>query len=94
MHLQELLERSKHFFNSSQYVFTGMNGMGHIEKINQYFAPEKVLAGTCLIGTVLKAVGDVDFIGKAGVGSINVAAQFGYVDSVQKRLLLIWCIKS
>jgi len=37
MHLQELLERSKHFFNSSQYVFTGMNGMGHIEKINQYF---------------------------------------------------------
>lgn len=87
MHLQELLERSKHFFNSSQYVFTGMNGMGHIEKINQYFAPEKVLAGTCLIGTVLKAVGDVDFIGKAGVGSINVAAQSGKLDVVQEQIL-------
>ena len=87
MHLQELLERSKHFFNSSQYVFTGMNGMGHIEKINHYFAPEKVLAGTCLIGTVLKAAGDVDFIGKAGVGSINVAAQSGKLDVVQEEIL-------
>lgn len=87
MHLQELLERSKHFFNSNQYVFTGMNGMGHIEKINHYFVPEKVLAGTCLIGTVLKAAGDVDFIGKAGAGSINLAAQFGYVDSVQKQII-------
>lgn len=87
MHLQKLLERSEHFFNSNQYVFTGMNGMGHIEKINHYFVPEKVLAGTCLIGTVLKAAGDVDFIGKAGAGSINLAAQFGYVDSVQKQII-------
>ena len=61
MHLSQLLERSKHFFHENQYVFTGMNGMGHIEKINHYFAPEKVLAGTCLIGTVLKKAGEVDF---------------------------------
>ena len=87
MHLQELLERSKHFFNSSQYVFTGMNGMGHIEKINRYFAPEKVLTGTCLIGTVLKDAGNVDFIGKAGAGSINIAAQSGTIDDVQKQIV-------
>ena len=63
-HRPSLIERSKHFFHENQYVFTGMNGMGHIEKINRYFVPEKVLAGTCLIGTVLKDAGDVDFIGK------------------------------
>ena len=39
MHLSQLLERSKHFFYENQYVFTGMNGMGHIEKINRYFHP-------------------------------------------------------
>lgn len=87
MHLSQLLERSKHFFHENQYVFTGMNGMGHIEKINLYFAPEKVLAGTCLIGTVLKDAGNVDFIGKAGAGSINIAAQSGTVDDVQKQII-------
>lgn len=87
MHLSQLLERSKHFFHENQYVFTGMNGMGHIEKINLYFAPEKVLAGTCLIGTVLKDAGNVDFIGKAGAGSINVAAQSGKLDVVQEQIL-------
>lgn len=87
MHLSQLLERSKHFFHENQYVFTGMNGMGHIEKINRYFAPEKVLAGTCLIGTVLKDAGNVDFIGKAGAGSINIAAQSGTVDDVQKQII-------
>ena len=87
MHLSQLLERSKHFFHENQYVFTGMNGMGHIEKINRYFVPEKVLAGTCLIGTVLKDAGDVDFIGKAGAGSINIAAQSGTVDDVQKQII-------
>lgn len=57
-----------------------MNGMGHIEKINQYFPKENVIGGTCLIGTVLNKAGDVDFIGKAGAGSINLAPQSGRVD--------------
>lgn len=87
MNLSQLLERSKHFFHENQYVFTVMNGMGHIEKINRYFAPEKVLAGTCLIGTVLKGAGNVDFIGKAGAGSINIAAQSGTIDDVQKQII-------
>lgn len=87
MHLSQLLERSKHFFHENQYVFTGMNGMGHIEKINRYFAPEKVLAGTCLIGTVLKEAGSVDFIGKSGAGSVNLAAQVGTVDAVQEQII-------
>lgn len=74
MTLQDLLERSAHFFKpEKQYVFSGMNGMGHVEKLNKYFPKEHVLAGTCLIGTVLNKAGDVDFIGKPGAGSINVA---------------------
>ena len=81
MTLQDLLERSSHFFAPDhQYVFSGMNGMGHIEKINQYFPKENVIGGTCLIGTVLNKAGDVDFIGKAGAGSINLAPQSGRVD--------------
>lgn len=58
MTLQDLLERSSHFFAPDhQYVFSGMNGMGHIEKINQYFPKENVIGGTCLIGTVLNKAG-------------------------------------
>ncbi|MCG4840870.1 ketopantoate reductase family protein, partial [[Ruminococcus] torques] len=61
MTLQDLLERSAHFFKpEKQYVFSGMNGMGHVEKLNKYFPKEHVLAGTCLIGTVLNKAGDVD----------------------------------
>ena len=76
MTLDDLLTRTAHAFHpKSQHVFTGMNGMGHLEKINRYFPEDRVAAGTCLIGTVLNKAGDVDFIGKAGAGSINLAAQ-------------------
>ncbi len=76
MTLDDLLTRTAHAFDpKSQHVFTGMNGMGHLEKINRYFPEDRVAAGTCLIGTVLNKAGDVDFIGKAGAGSINLAAQ-------------------
>lgn len=88
MTLQDLLERSAHFFHPDhQYVFSGMNGMGHIEKINQYFPQEHVVAGTCLIGTVLNKAGDVDFIGKSGAGSINMAAQTGVADDRVKEIV-------
>ena len=30
-----------------------MNGMGHVEKLLNYFAPEKLIAGTALVATVL-----------------------------------------
>ncbi|MBB1080376.1 ketopantoate reductase family protein [Limosilactobacillus sp. STM2_1] len=88
MTLSDLLERSAHFFHSDhQYVFSGMNGMGHIEKINKYFPKEHVIAGTCLIGTVLNKAGDVDFIGKPGAGSINLAPQVGEPDERVKEIV-------
>lgn len=87
MGLTEMLTRSAHFFNADQYVVTAMNGMGHIEKINQYFKPEKVLGGTALIGTVLKQAGDVDFIGAAGAGSMNIANQTEQPDEVTHQIV-------
>lgn len=64
-----------------------MNGMGHIEKINQYFKPEKVLGGTALIGTVLKQAGDVDFIGAANAGSMNIANQTEQPDEMTHQIV-------
>lgn len=88
MTLADLLKRSAHFFQPAhQYVFSGMNGMGHIEKINHYFPKEHVVAGTCLIGTVLNKAGDVDFIGKPGAGSINMAAQTEAADDRVKEIV-------
>jgi len=87
MGLVEMLKRSAHFFNERQYVVTAMNGMGHIEKLNQYFKPEKVLGGTALIGTVLNQAGDVDFIGAAGAGSMNIANQTEQPDALTQQIV-------
>lgn len=73
MQLADMLERCQHFFTEKQYVLTGMNGMGHIEKLLSYFAGEKLIAGTALIATILKEPGEVDFVGKVGAGSMNLA---------------------
>ncbi len=73
MQLAEMLERCAHFFKPTQYAFTCMNGMGHIEKLAKYFEPQKLIAGTALVATVLNGAGDVDFIGKRGAGSMNLA---------------------
>lgn len=88
MQLESLLQRSTHLFHPErQHVLTGMNGMGHIEKINQYFPAEKVMAGTCLIGTVIPKLGHIDFIGKKGSEAMQVAAQLGYADKVQLAIV-------
>ncbi|WP_369351484.1 ketopantoate reductase family protein [Ligilactobacillus agilis] len=73
MQLADMLERCKHFFTPDQYVLTGMNGMGHVEKLLNYFDGSKLIAGTALIATILKAPGEVDFVGKVGAGSMNLA---------------------
>ncbi|MFD1421335.1 ketopantoate reductase family protein [Lactiplantibacillus songbeiensis] len=73
MQLADFLKRTAHAFNDQQYVLTCMNGMGHVEKLLQYFKPDKLLAGTALVATVLNGPGDVDFIGKRGAGTMNLA---------------------
>lgn len=73
MQLDDMLKRCAHFFKPNQYALTCMNGMGHVEKLLNYFKPSKVIAGTALVATVLNGPGDVDFIGKPGAGSMNLA---------------------
>ncbi|MFT8557948.1 MAG: ketopantoate reductase family protein [Liquorilactobacillus hordei] len=73
MQLEKLLQRMAPKFNDRQYVLTCMNGMGHVEKLLNYFKPEKLIAGTALVATVLNGPGDVDFIGARGAGTMNLA---------------------
>lgn len=87
MLLADLLQRSAHFFKPHQYAVTGMNGMGHIEKLDQYFEPQKVIGGTALIGTVLNKAGDVDFIGASGAGSMNLANQTEQPDETTHQIV-------
>ena len=63
-----------------------MNGMGHIEKLQQYFANDKIIAGTALIATVLNGPGDVDFMGKRGAGKMNMANLTEKPDEMTHRL--------
>jgi len=87
MQLADFLKRSAHCFNDQQYVLTCMNGMGHVEKLLQYFKPEKVLAGTALVATVLNGPGDVDFIGARGAGTMNLANYTEKPDAMTHRVV-------
>ncbi|UQS86094.1 ketopantoate reductase family protein (plasmid) [Nicoliella spurrieriana] len=87
MTLAEMLKRCSHFFTDKQYVVSGMNGMGHIEQFDQYFAKDKVIGGTALIGTVLNKPGDVDFIGKPGAGSMHFANQTEKPDETTHQIM-------
>ncbi|ETY73457.1 2-dehydropantoate 2-reductase [Lactiplantibacillus fabifermentans T30PCM01] len=87
MQLADFLKRTAHAFNDQQYVLTCMNGMGHVEKLLQYFQPDKLLAGTALVATVLNGPGDVDFIGKRGAGTMNLANYTEKPDAMTHRVV-------
>jgi len=87
MQLADFLKRTAHAFNDQQYVLTCMNGMGHVEKLLQYFKPDKLLAGTALVATVLNGPGDVDFIGKRGAGTMNLANYTEKPDAVTHQVV-------
>ena len=83
MQLAEMLERCKHLFKEHQVVFAAMNGWGHFEKLQQYFPDDHIYGGTAMIATVLNGPGDVDFIGKVGVGTMNMCALNEQVSDVE-----------
>jgi 2-dehydropantoate 2-reductase len=87
MQLEDALKRTAHCFKKKQYALSPMNGMGHIDKINQYFAPEKTIAATAMIATVLNGPGDVDFMGKAGSGSMHMVNQTEKPDETTHKLI-------
>lgn len=45
------------------------------------------MGGTALIGTVLKQAGDVDFIGAANAGSMNIANQTEQPDEMTHQIV-------
>lgn len=86
MQLADALKRTAHAFKNHQYVVSPMNGMGHIEKLNQYFDKTRVIGATALIGTVLNGPGDVDFIGAKGAGSMNMANETEKPDEMTHKI--------
>lgn len=87
MQLDDYLKRCAHFINRKKhYAFTCMNGMGHIEKLQEYFADDKIIGGTALIATILPGPGEVDFMGKRGAGKMNMCPLNEKPDEMCQRL--------
>lgn len=87
MQLEDALKRAGHLFTKEQYVVSPMNGMGHIEKLDQYFDTDKVISGTAMIATVLNGPGDVDFMGPAGSGSMKIVNQNETPDEMTHKIV-------
>lgn len=60
-------------FHDDQYVFSAMNGMGHFEKIAEYFPTDHIICGTAMIATRLDGPANVDFMGAEGTEEMHVA---------------------
>ncbi|WP_338231243.1 ketopantoate reductase family protein [Companilactobacillus muriivasis] len=86
MQLADALKRTARCFKDHQYVVSPMNGMGHLEKLNQYFDETKVIGATAMIGTVLNGPGDVDFIGAKGAGSMHMANETEVPDEMTHKI--------
>lgn len=86
MQLPKMLERCRHFF-ANQYCLTAMNGMGHVEQLLKYFPPEKLVAGTALVATILTGPGEVEFVGKPGAGTTNWANYTEQPDDKTNQLM-------
>ncbi|WP_268912175.1 ketopantoate reductase family protein [Lentilactobacillus sp. SPB1-3] len=75
MQLGEELNRDNQagIFHQDQYVFSAMNGMGHFEKIAEYFPAGHIICGTAMIATRLDGPANVDFMGEEGTEEMHVA---------------------
>lgn len=75
MQLKDELARDSKagLFHDDQYVFSAMNGMGHFEKINQYFPKDKIICGTAMIATRLDEPANVDFMGAVNSEVMHMA---------------------
>lgn len=77
MQLADELKRDAHLFHDDQFVFSAMNGMGHFEKIAEYFPAEQIIGGTAMIATVLNGPGSVDFMGAVGSETMHMSQYAG-----------------
>jgi 2-dehydropantoate 2-reductase len=86
MQLAGMLQRCARLFRPGQYVFSAMNGMGHIEKLQQYFPDDHIVGGTAMIATLLTAPGDVDFMGAAGAEVMHMTPLTEQADDTVRAL--------
>jgi len=86
MQLADELKRDAALFHEDQYVFSAMNGMGHFEKIAQYFPADHIIGGTAMIATVLKGPGDVDFMGAVNSETMHMSNYAGEMDATTKAV--------
>lgn len=73
MQLPDATARLADKFKPHQTALGAMNGMGHIEVLQQYFSDDHIIGGTAMIATILNDFGDVDFMGAEGAGTSNYA---------------------
>ena len=75
MQLAEELKRdaAAGIFHDDQFVFSAMNGLGHFEKIAQYFPKDHIYCGTAMIATRLDGPANVDFMGAEGTEVMHIA---------------------
>ncbi|MCG0586001.1 2-dehydropantoate 2-reductase [Lactiplantibacillus plantarum] len=86
MQLADELKRDASLFHEDQYVFAAMNGMGHFEKIAQYFPENHIIGGTAMIATVLNGPGTVDFMGPKGSEAMHMSKYAGPIDTVDCKI--------
>ncbi|MGV7383198.1 ketopantoate reductase family protein, partial [Mycobacterium kansasii] len=63
------------------------NGMGHFEKIAQYFPENHIIGGTAMIATVLNGPGTVDFMGPKGSEAMHMSKYAGHIDTTTKQVM-------
>jgi 2-dehydropantoate 2-reductase len=73
MQLPDAVARLAPKFKPHQTALGAMNGMGHIEVLQEHFDDAHIIGGTAMIATILNDYGDVDFMGAEGAGSSNYA---------------------
>lgn len=87
MQLADELKRDAPLFHDDQYVFAAMNGMGHFEKLNDYFPKDHIIGGTAMIATVLNGPGSVDFMGPVGSETMHMSNYAGKMDATTKQVM-------
>jgi len=87
MQLADELKRDAHLFHEDQYVFSAMNGMGHFEKIADYFPATQIIGGTAMIATVLTGPGSVDFMGPVGSETMHMSKYAGEMDATTRNVM-------
>ncbi|MBS9336908.1 ketopantoate reductase family protein [Fructobacillus parabroussonetiae] len=87
MQLADTLKRVAPHFKKGQLAVGAMNGMGHIEKLQEYFEDDQIIGGTAMIATILNDYGDVDFIGKENTGTSAYSNQSGVATPETKAVM-------